>query len=212
SKSNPQKQKTQTEESQKNSNDGIESPSSMSDLQTGEGVTKVRFQDPSGAIMFRGTRGINLVKMEVGIPLNSSDTALLKDSSGFFVASGLRIGVNFNDWGMFVKSVKPQATVTTNFVERLSNCESDEIAIGLPDRGVDATQNNQHIVPGWMSRLICAKIAPDLKAKQIITLKYTHQYSMAVDCPGNSLLNGYDCGNCGVPSPAVLKCIEVEKK
>jgi hypothetical protein len=150
--------------------------------------------------------------MEVGIPLNPNDESVLKASKGLFVASGLRTGSNFNDWGMFAKSTKATATATTNFIERHSNCEPDEIAIGLPDRGVDATPGNPESVPGWRSRLVCAKIASGLKMKQIFTVNYTHGYSMSVDCPGNSLLNGYDCGTCAVPSPAVLKCIEVEKK
>lgn len=173
-----------------------------------DGITKVDFSGPSSSIMFRGTRGINLTSMTVGIPLNNNDAVKLQSSKGAYVASGLRTGA-FNEWGMYVKSVTPSIVLGTTFTERVATCQSDEVVVGLPDRGVDSTVTNSSAVEGWKNRLICAKIDPKFAVKEVQSINYIHNYNMSVDCPGDSLFNGYDCGKCGTPDAAVLKCISI---
>jgi len=199
----------QGEASDGRGNDASTNPNN-STISIDDGVTTISFSDPSKAIMFRGTRGINLREKSVGILLNQNDEKILEDSGGYFLASGLRTGSNFNDWGFYVKAIRPIAT-DVGYVERISACHDNEIVVGLPDRGVDATLNNQSAVAGWQNRFICASITSKFNVKETVSLNYTHSFDLSVDCPGDSVMSGYDCGTCAVPSPAVLTCVTLER-
>lgn len=192
--------------------DGIDGGDSGSSdgLYEEEGIVKVPFADASQAVMFRGTLGINLREATVGKLLNGSDKQILDDSGGHFVATGLRTGAGYNDWGLYVKAATPIAAVKGGYVERAKKCDDGEIVVGLPDRGVDATQSNPSATPGWQNRFICAKLTSKYKVKEVTSISYSHSYNLSVDCPGKSLMAGYDCGTCGVPNPSTLTCVQIE--
>ena len=171
-------------------------------------VANVDFLGADKTLMFRGTRGANLRSMTVGIPLNNADTAVLKNSKGLLVASGLRTGANFNDWGFYAKSVSPLVT-TEVFQERPISCEANEIVVGLPDRGVDAVPGDISVVRGWQNRFVCAKISDKYVLSSRVEIPYTHAYSLSVNCPDESVMIAYNCGSCGVPTPAKLTCAKV---
>jgi hypothetical protein len=168
------------------------------------------FTGSQQTLMFRGTRGANLKSMVVGAPLNQADVATLSASGGLLVVSGLVTGATYNEWGLFAKTVSPEVTTKT-FTERRSVCLDNEILVGLPDRGSDATNNpaGQAIVASWNNKYICATLQPNYTIISRTDVPYTHNYNMSVNCPDDLVMTGYSCGSCSPPAVASLKCAKI---